>query len=197
MREILRHLKTHIFRGFLAIIPLGLSYLVIRFLYLVIDARVTGLVDRFLGFKIPGLGFLLVLIFLYLLGLAASNWLGRKAFVLIELITTRLPLIKTIYTLGKKLAEAISLPEKQAFKRAVMVEHFRPGLWSIGFVTGTLSSAEGETDKLLKVFIPTAPNPTSGFVVVVKESQVRSLAWTVPEAMNTIISGGIVGPEKI
>jgi len=78
-----------------------------------------------------------------------------------------------------------------------MVEHFRPGLWSIGFVTGTLSSAEGETDKLLKVFIPTAPNPTSGFVVVVKESQVRSLAWTVPEAMNTIISGGIVGPEKI
>ncbi len=197
MRDFFKHLRIHIFRGFLAIIPLGLSYLVIRFLYLAIDARITGLIDRFLGFKIPGLGFLLVLIFLYLLGLAASNWLGRRAFSLIEVISTRIPLIKTIYTLGKKLADAISLPEKQAFKRAVMVEHFRPGLWSIGFVTGTVSSAEERTGKLLKVFIPTAPNPTSGFMVMVKESQVRSLDWTVPEAMNTIISGGIVGPEKI
>jgi len=197
MREILKHLKTHIFRGFLAIIPLGLSYLVIRFLYLAIDARVTRGIDRVLGFKIPGLGILLVLVFLYFLGLLASNWLGRRTFALIETITTRIPIIKTIYTLGKQLAEAISLPEKEAFKRVVMVEHFRPGLWSIGFVTGTLSSAGGEMDKLLKVFIPTAPNPTSGFMVMVRESQVKSLGWTVPEAMNTIISGGIVGPEKI
>ena len=197
MKKVFKHLKTHIFRGFLAIIPLGLSYLVIRFLYLAIDARITRVIDRVLGFRIPGLGILLVLIFLYLLGLLASNWLGRRAFALIEVVSTRIPLIKTIYTLGKKLAEAISLPEKQAFKRAVMIEHFRPGLWSIGFVTGALSSREGEPDKLLKVFIPTAPNPTSGFMVIVRESQVRSLDWTVPEAMNTIISGGIVGPEKI
>ncbi len=197
MRKILKHLRIHIFRGFLAIIPLGLSYLVIRFLYLAIDARITRVIDRFLGFKIPGLGILLVLIFLYLLGLAASNWLGRRAFALIELVTTRIPLIKTIYTLGKQLADAISLPEKQAFKKVVMVEHFRPGLWSVGFVTGTLTSEGDRPEKLLKVFIPTAPNPTTGFVVMVKESQVRSLDWTVPEAMNTIISGGIVGPEKI
>ncbi|MGQ9672467.1 MAG: DUF502 domain-containing protein [Candidatus Aminicenantales bacterium] len=197
MREIFKHLKTHILRGFLAIVPLGLSYLVIRFLYLAIDTRVTKIIDKILGFRIPGLGILLVLVFLYLLGLMASNWLGRRTFALIEGITTRLPLIKTIYTLGKKLAEAISLPEKEAFKRVVMVEHFRPGLWSIGFVTGVLSSAEGESNKLLKVFIPTAPNPTSGFMVMVRESQVRSLDWTVTEAMNTIISGGMVGPERI
>lgn len=197
MREIFKHLKTHILRGFLAIVPLGLSYLVIRFLYLAIDTRVTKIIDKILGFRIPGLGILLVLVFLYLLGLMASNWLGRQTFALIEGITARLPLVKTIYTLGKKLAEAISLPEKEAFKRVVMVEHFRPGLWSIGFVTGVLSSSEGESNKLLKVFIPTAPNPTSGFMVMVRESQVRSLDWTVTEAMNTIISGGMVGPERI
>lgn len=197
MRDIFKHLRTHIFRGFLAIIPLGLSYLLIRFLYLAIDTRVAKLIDRLLGFKIPGLGILLVLVLLYLLGLAASNWLGRRAFALIEQVSRRIPLIKTIYTLGKQLADAISLPEKQAFKRAVMVEHFRPGLWSIGFVTGTLTSEGDRAEKLLKVFIPTAPNPTSGFMVMVKESQVRSLDWTVAEAMNTIISGGIVGPDKI
>jgi len=197
MGTVFKHLKTHIFRGFLAIIPVGLSYLVIRFFYLTVDTRVTGIVEKFLGFRIPGLGILLVLIFLYLLGLAASHWLGRKAFSLIDRVTTRIPLIKTIYTLGKQLAEALSIPEKQAFKRAVMIEHFRTGLWSIGFVTGAVVDRGKPDEKMVKVFIPTAPNPTTGFVVMVKESQLRDLSWTVPEAMNSIISGGIVGPEEI
>jgi uncharacterized membrane protein len=197
MGSVFKHLKTHIFRGFLAVIPVGLSYLVIRFFYLTVDTRVTGIIEKFLGFRIPGLGILLVLIFLYLLGLATSHWLGRKTFGLIDRVTTRIPLIKTIYTLGKQLAEALSIPEKQAFKRAIMVEHFRPGLWSVGFVTGTVVDKGRPEEKMAKVFIPTAPNPTTGFVVIVKESQLRDLPWTVPEAMNSIISGGIVGPEEI
>ncbi len=197
MRGFFKHLRTHIFRGFLAAIPLGLSLLVIRFFYLTVDTRITGIIEKYLGFRVPGLGILLVLILLYLLGLVASHWLGRKAFSLIDGITTRIPLIKTIYTLGKQLAEALSIPGKQAFKRAVMIEHFRPGLWSIGFVTGAVVDRGKPDEKMVKVFIPTAPNPTTGFVVMVKESQLRDLAWTVSEAMNSIISGGIVGPEEI
>jgi uncharacterized membrane protein len=197
MRGFFKHLKTHIFRGFLAIIPVGLSYLVIRFFYLTVDTRVTGIIEKFLGFRVPGLGILLVLVFLYLLGLAASNWLGRKAFSLVDRVTTGIPLIKTIYTLGKQLAEALSIPGKQAFKRAVMIEHFRTGLWSIGFVTGAVADRGKPDEKMVKVFIPTAPNPTTGFVVIVKESQLRDLPWTVSEAMNSIISGGIVGPQEI
>src|SRR4030042_4302613 len=163
MRVFFKHLKTHIFRGLLAVIPIGLSYLVIRFFYLTIDARITGLIDRRLGFRIPGLGILIVLIALYLLGLAASNWAGRKAFGLVELVTTRIPLIKTVYTLGKQLADALSLPEKEAFSRVVMVEHFRPGIWSVGFVTATLKDwASG--DDVVRGIIPTALNPTSVFV---------------------------------
>ncbi|MEW5900361.1 MAG: DUF502 domain-containing protein [Acidobacteriota bacterium] len=197
MKDLFKHLRTHIFRGFLAVIPLGLSFLVIRFLYLTIDTRVTGLIDRVLGFRIPGLGILLVVMVLYLLGLAASHWAGRKAFGLVEKITTRIPLIKTIYTLGKQIAEAFSLPEKQAFKRVCLVEHFRPGAWSVGFVTATVVDRGSPDEKMVRVFIPTAPNPTSGFVIVVKQSQVRELDWGVPDAMNSIISGGIVGPNQI
>jgi len=196
MRGIFKHLKTHIFRGLLAVIPLGLSYLVIRFFYLTVDTRITKLIDRWLGFKIPGLGIVLVLISLYLLGLVASNWAGRKAFGLVEFVTTRIPLIKTVYTLGKQLADALSLPEKGAFKRVVMVEHFRPGVWSVGFVTATLKDRDTGED-MVRVFIPTAPNPTSGFVVMLRASQVREVGWSVPEAMNSIISGGMVGPEDI
>jgi uncharacterized membrane protein len=196
MRVFFKHLKTHIFRGLLAVIPIGLSYLVIRFFYLTIDARITKLIDRRLGFRIPGLGILLVLIALYLLGLAASNWAGRKAFGLVDLITARIPLIKTVYTLGKQLADALSLPEKGAFKRVVMVEHFRPGVWSAGFVTATLKD-RASGDDMVRVFIPTAPNPTSGFVVMLRASQVREVDWSVSEAMNSIISGGMVGPVQI
>jgi uncharacterized membrane protein len=197
MNNLFKHVRVHIFRGLLAIIPLGLSYLVIRFFYLTIDTRITKLIDRWLGFRIPGLGILLVLVTLYLLGLAASNWAGRKAFGLVDLVTTRIPLIKTVYTLGKQLADALALPEKGAFKRVVMVEHFRPGVWSVGFVTAVMRDQENKDEKLVRVFIPTAPNPTTGFVVILRESQVRSLGWSVGEAMNSIISGGMVGPDEI
>jgi uncharacterized membrane protein len=78
-----------------------------------------------------------------------------------------------------------------------MIEQFRPGLWSIGFVTGAMVDRGSPGENLVKVFIPTAPNPTTGFMVIVKESQLRDLDWTVSEAMNSIISGGIVGPEEI
>jgi len=196
MRVFFKHLKTHIFRGLLAVIPIGLSYLVIRFFYTSVDARITRLIDRWLGFRIPGLGILLVLIALYLLGLAASNWAGRKAFGLVATVTTRIPIIKAVYTLGKQVADALSLQEKGAFKRVVMVEHFRPGVWSIGFVTATLKDRDSGED-MVRVFIPTAPNPTSGFVVMLRASQVRAVDWSVPEAMNSIISGGMVGPEQI
>jgi uncharacterized membrane protein len=197
MSGFFKHLRTYIFRGFLAVIPLGLSYLLIRFLYIAVDTRVAGIIEKVIGLNIPGLGILLVLVLLYLLGLVASNWMGKRVFALIERVTTRIPLIKSIYTLGKKLADAFSLPGKQGLKRAVMVEHFRPGVWSIGFVTGSISDREKKEEKMVRIFIPTAPNPTTGFVIVVKESQVRDLDWSVSEAMNSIISGGIVGPEEI
>jgi len=196
MKGLVKHLRKNIFRGLLAVIPIGLCYLVVRFFYLAVDARITRLIERWLGYRIPGLGILLVIISLYLMGLAASNWAGRKAFGLVDVVTRRIPLIKTVYTLGKQLADALSLPEKGAFKRVVMVEHFRPGVWSVGFVTASLKDrATGED--MVRVFIPTAPNPTSGFVVMLRASQVREVDWSVPEAMNSIISGGMVGPQVI
>jgi uncharacterized membrane protein len=175
---------------------LVLSYFVVRFLYLAVDQRVARLLERWLGFKVPGLGIVLVLVVLYLLGLAASNWAGRWVFVVVDRVTTRIPLIKTVYNLGKQLAGALSLPGKQAFNRVVMVEHFRAGLWSVAFVTGAVRDRKtGGT--LLKLFIPTAPNPTTGFSVMAPPEAVRDLPWTISEAMNTILSGGIVGPAEI
>jgi len=197
MKKAFKHVKAHIFRGFLAIIPIILSYFVIKFLYVTIDQRLTSLIARWIGLRIPGLGILLVLIFLYLMGLAASNWMGKKALSILDRASSRIPLIKTVYHLGKQVAEALSLPEKKAFQRVVMVQQFREGVWTIGFVAGTIADREKTGEKLLKVFVPTAPNPTTGFMIMLKETEVRDLDWTISDAMNAVISGGIISPETI
>jgi uncharacterized membrane protein len=196
MDRFFRHLRTTVFRGLLAVIPLVLTYLVLRLLYVAVDQRVAHLIERRAGFNIPGLGVALVLLSLYLLGLAAGNWLGRRALWALERLMARIPLVKTVYSLGKQLGQAFARPEGKTFRQVVMVEFFRPGLWSIGFVTGEVrDKASGE--KLLKVFVPTAPNPTAGFTLVVREAAVRPLSWTVQEGMNHVLSGGVIGPAEL
>lgn len=194
--KLFKNIKRQIFRGFLALIPLYLSYLVIRFLYVNVDQKFASLIESRLGFRLPGLGLALILVLLYLLGWLASNWAGRRLLGLVEKVMEKIPLIKTVYSLGKQLGLALALPEKQVFQQVALVEQFRPGLWSIGFVTGRIR--DGRTgENLVKLFIPTAPNVTTGFTVIVSEKDIRLLPWTVQEAMKMILSGGIVGAEEL
>ena len=197
IKPVFNHLKKYVFRGLLAIIPPALSIFVIQLLYVGIDRRVTGVLESFFGVSIPGLGIILVLLILYLLGFIASNIVGRKFFSLLEYIVRRIPLINTTYQVGKQLSTTLSLPEKQVFKRPVLVEYLKPGMWTIGFVTGTLVDRSQNNEILLKVYIPTPPIPTSGTMVVVRESQTRDPGWTIEEAMKAVISGGIIGPEYV
>lgn len=183
-------------RGLLAVVPIVLCYFAVRFLYLAVDQKVARLIENRLGFNIPGLGIVLVLVILYVVGLVAANWLGRQIFGGIERFTGRIPVLKSIYGLGKQIEKAFSLPDRSAFRRVVMVEFLRPGLWSVGFVAGEVADTKAG-GKLLKVFIPTAPNPTAGFMVLVREETTRALNWTVQEAMNAIVSGGVIGPNAV
>lgn len=195
MNAILRHLRKQIVRGFLAAIPFILSYYVVRFIYQAAQTRLTVWIEKLIGFHVPGLGIILVVILLYLLGLVSANWLGRGALGLLDKVALRIPVVRTIFGLGKQLSSSLSLPEQKAFKRVVLLEPFQRGVWSVGFVTGE-AGAKGRANGggQLKVFVPTAPNPTAGFVVVVGESRVRNLAWSVPEALNWLVSVGVAGP---
>ena len=197
MKKSVAHIKKYIFRGLLAVVPLFLTYLAVKLLYTTIDQRAVDLVDRFFGFKFPGLGILLVLVALYILGLLASNVVGKKLFGLLERMTKHIPLIKTTYKVGQQLGATLSLPEKQVFKKAVLVEYLKPGMWTIGFVTGEVVDRKSNDERLLKVYIPTPPNPTSGTMVVVRETQTRDPGWTIDEALQAVLSGGIIGPEEL
>ncbi|MBN1870442.1 MAG: DUF502 domain-containing protein [Candidatus Omnitrophica bacterium] len=196
MKHFRAHFKRYMFRGLLALIPIGLTIFTVRVIYVFIDKRLMGLIDQYIGYRIPGLGLLLFVVFLYFTGMIASNVFGRKLFALIDNITSRIPLIKTAYQVGKQLSNTLSLPERQIFKRVVLVEYFRPDAWVIGFVAGELRD-EKTGKSLLKVFIPTVPNPTSGFLVILKESQAKDTPWSVETAMKMVISGGIIGPDTI
>ena len=197
MKHIFAHIKTYILRGVLASIPFVLTWFVIRFLYVTIDKRVMGMVDELIGFRIPGFGILLLLVLLYIFGLIASNVVGRKVLGLVERLTHRVPFIKTTYQIGKQLSATLSLPRKQVFERAVLVEYLKPGIWVTGFVTGAIIDKKSSDERLLKVFVPTPPNPASGVMVIVRESQIRDPGWTIEEALRVVISGGIIGPEEI
>lgn len=197
MKSLFRHIRTHIFRGLLAIVPFALSFFSLKILYTAIDKRFTLMVEKIIGFTFPGLGVLLVLVTLYVLGLVASNVIGRQIFGLVEGIANRIPLVKTIYQVGRQLAVTFSVPERQLFKRAVLVEYLKPGMWTIGFVTGTIIDKNNNDETLLKVFVPTPPNPTSGTMVAVKESQTRDPGWSIEEALKSVISAGVIGPTEI
>ncbi|MBA3052249.1 MAG: DUF502 domain-containing protein [Candidatus Omnitrophica bacterium] len=196
MKNLLNHLKLYIFRGLLALIPIGLTISILRIVYVVIDKKVMALVDQYIGYRIPGLGLILFIFVLYISGIIGSNVFGKKLFAILEAIMNKIPLVKTVYQVGKQMSNTLSLPENQMFKKAVLVDYFRPDVWVIGFVTGEVKNEDtGET--LLKVFIPTVPNPTSGALVVLKESQIKELQWGVEEAMKMVISGGIIGPTTL
>jgi uncharacterized membrane protein len=188
--------RVYIFRGLLTLIPIGLTLFTIQIIYIFIDQRVMELINQFIGYRVPGLGLLFFIAVLYFTGMIASNVFGKRLFTILEEIMIRIPLLKIVYQVGKQLSNTLSLPEKQIFKKVVLIDFFKPDTWVIGFITGELKNKEtGET--LIKVFIPTVPNPTSGFLVITSESKTKDPHWNVEEAMKMVISGGIIGPEVI
>lgn len=196
MRPFFNHFRAYTLRGLLAIIPLALVIFSLYLLYVLIEVKMMGFVRQSVGVRIPGLGIIVLLVFLYFLGLIVSNVVGRQIFHLVERLAIRLPLVKTIYSAAKQVVSAFSIPDKQGFKRVVLVDPMKNGMWVIGFVTGSMEDVKHKR-KVLSVFVPNTPNPTTGFLVMLKESETRDPGWTVEQALKTVIAGGIISPETI
>lgn len=197
MGTIVKHIRTFIFRGLLVSIPFALSILAVHFFYTSIDQRVLDLLDEQVGIRFPGLGILLLLMMLYALGFVTSNVIGRRFLGLVERITSRIPLIKTTYQIGKQVSDTFSMSERQVFQKAVLVECVKPGIWTAGFVTGSVIDRANGGETLLKVYVPTPPNPASGNVLLVREQDTRDPGWTIEEALKMVISAGVIGPKEV
>lgn len=185
--------------GVATVVPLALTILVLRLVFRwtdgILSPAVTKYLVKYYGYSIPGIGFILMIMLLYLLGVFSANVLGKKIVKQFEKLFMKIPLVKTIYNIVKQIVDSLSLPGKHAFQKVVLVNFLGTELKSLGFVTGTSLDKNGV--KWIHVFVPTTPNPTAGFIELVREDQLEETKLTVEEGIKMILSGGVISPKRI
>jgi uncharacterized membrane protein len=194
-RGLQHHIRSRLLTGLFVIFPVGFTVWILYILFRFLDNILRPAIDPWLGFPIPGLGLLAVIVLLYLVGLLAANVLGRQILVAAESLLLRMPFVRAIYLASKQVIDTLRLPGKGAFQRVVLVQYPRRGIWALAFVTGT-AHREEDGATLLHLFLPTSPNPTSGMMLILRETEVVGLNITVEEGIRLVVSGGILSPHS-
>ena len=197
----LKHLRRYIVAGVLVWLPLGVTIFLIRTLIGVMDRSLLLVPakyrpDALLGFDIPGLGLILTVIVLLLTGVLAANIMGRSMVNLWESVLHRIPIVRSVYSASKNFAEVVFSDSNQSFKQVLLIEYPRKGLYSLAFQTSSeLGEVQAKTgEDVVCTFVPTTPNPTSRFIIIVPRRDVVVLDMEVDEALKMIISLGVVVP---
>jgi len=190
--------------GLVVTLPLGFTLYVLFFIMGLMDGLFYIMPDRYhpdalLGYHIPGLGIIATLVLVFSAGVVVKSYMGNKLMVMGENLLYRIPVIRSIYEGTKKVMDSLFVNKNRSFKKVVLVTFPHPGSYALGFVTGeTLPALQSGIDRpCLNVFVPTTPNPTSGYLLMVPEQEVTDVDLTVEEAVAYIISCGIVhGPRN-
>ncbi len=196
-------MRRWFFAGLMVLVPLGVTLFVVEFLIGLLDRSLLLLPagwrpDTLLGYRIPGLwGLILTLAIIFGVGFLADNIFGARVVRWAESMLARVPLVRSVYTGTKKLADMVLGEGGTSFRQVILVEYPRQGLWTIGFITGApLQEARARTGReLVTAFVPTTPNPTSGFIILVPKEDVIALDMSIEDAMRMVISLGVVTPE--
>ena len=196
-------IKAYFITGLIAVVPIALTGYILWALITLMDGFLNLLPPKlhpstYLEYEIPGLGLIMTIILIFIVGVITRSVLGKKLVGIGEWIVGKIPMVRTIYQAAKQLSEAIFLPKSEGFRRVVLIEYPRRGINSLGFVTGeTRGEVQDRTpSKVLNIFVPTTPNPTSGYYIVVPEKDTIPLSMTVEDAFKLIISGGMVAPPS-
>jgi uncharacterized membrane protein len=200
--RVLHRMRNYLIAGILVTAPIGLTVWLSWAIVSWIDNRVMPLVpdayhpETYLPFTIPGSGLFIVLVLLVVIGALTANLLGRSFLRMSERMLDRMPIIRGIHATIKQVFETVLSHQSDAFRQVVMVEYPRRGIWALGFLTGeTLGEVQNLTkERVLNIFLPTTPNPTSGFLLFVPQEDVIVLDMTVEEGIKMVMSGGIVTP---
>jgi len=201
MKKIFKHLRTKILAGILVILPLGITFFILKFVFNTLDGILDPLMPRLTvylfnrEYLIPGLGIIGFFLLLYLFGVTATNVLGRKLVHWADRLFTNIPVVKNIYLSSKQLTDAFSATRKGSFRQAVFVEFPQEGNYVIGFVTNELTDLERQTK--VTVFVPTAFIPPQGFLLFLPKEKILPSQLTIEEAIKAIMSVGIVTPHTL
>jgi uncharacterized membrane protein len=189
-----KKLRNYFLTGIIVLLPITATLYILYWLFKFVDGFLGGFFKTFFGVSVPGSGVLFTLVIILVSGFLATNFLGKKLIGFGETIVSKIPLVNTIYTTIKQIVDAFLYANKMAFTKVVMVEYPRKDCYALGFVTGEFIVKDR---KLLSVFVPTTPNPTSGILLIFPEEDVNFLSISAEEGIKLIISGGLVGDKKI
>jgi len=198
------HLRRYVIAGLLVWVPLGVTLFVLDLFVGIMDRTLLLLPENYrpeniLGMHIPGLGIVLTLVVLMVTGILVANLVGRRLVSFSEGILQRIPLVRTVYSAAKNFAEVLFTNTSQAFKKVLLIEYPRKGVYSLCFQTSTdLEEIQARTSEdVICVFVPTTPNPTSGFILMVPMSDVIVLDMDVESALKMVVSLGVVVPDWV
>jgi len=203
LKNLKKRLKTYFLTGLLVVVPIGMTIYLLRIVIGLADSLFALLPQKFhpnnyLPFSVPGLGLLITIILIFTVGIITTNIIGRKLVGFGERVVDKIPLVRGVYVALKQMMESLFSAEKSSFKKVVMVEYPRRGLFSVGFVTGVArGEIQNKTSKVvLNVFIPTSPNPTSGYLIMVPEEDAIVLEMEVETAFKMVLSGGMLTSDN-
>lgn len=201
-----KDLRNKLLTGFLVILPIYVTFFVVKFLFRFVGGELLPIIKRLFkhDLAIPDpivnpllmtVGIFLTFAALYFIGMLASNYFGKQIIKFYETIINNMPFVKNIYASSKQVISTFSLTKEKSFKRVVIIEYPRKGMSVIGFVTGSITNKSGKT--LTSIFIPTTPNPTSGFLVYLDKHDIMDTNMTIEEAIKMVISGGLLVPDGL
>lgn len=192
-------LKKYFFTGLLILVPLAITLWVLNLIVSTMDQTLLLLpasIRSQAPFNIPGMGVILTLAIVLVVGILGRNFIGRRLLLWWEALLARIPIVSAIYSSVKQVSDTLFSPSGKAFRKAVLVEFPRQGIWTVGFVVGSPGASLQRTlpGEHASVYVPTAPNPTSGYILIVPVGQVVDLDISVDEALKFVVSMGVVAP---
>ena len=191
--------KHYILTGLFSILPITATYWIIVKLFQFFSKPGAAIVETLFNKNVPlyipeVAGFILTILFIYIVGLFVSNVLGKRVYLWIEAILSRIPIVNAVYKNIKQITASISSPDRQAFKKVVFIEYPRKRIWTMAMVTGESLNEIGL--KFYHIFVPTTPNPTSGFMLYIRQEDTQDANISIEEGLKIIISGGILAPSN-
>lgn len=197
-----KSIRSYLFAGLVVWLPILVTFVVLRFMVDLLDNTIALLPsayqpERLLGVDIPGFGVIFSLVLLIVTGIIATNILGQRLFGWGEAVLAKIPLVRSIYNASKQVIQAIFATNSQAFRKVLLIEYPRKDSWSLAFMTGNPGPQlfANTTEEMVSVFVPTTPNPTSGFLMMVPKKDVIEVGMTIDEALKYIISLGVMPPN--
>jgi len=190
-----KKLRAQFATGILVVVPIGVTILIFVWIFVVLDNILQPVIRSIWGRTVPGVGFGVTIVIIYLAGVIASNIVGRRVIHYGESLLAKVPAARQLYAGIKQILEGFSKPGKTGFMQVVLVEFPKEGMRAIGFITNESYGKSGE--RLLNVFIPTSPNPTSGFLEIVTEDKVIRTNISVDDALKMVVSAGRVSLQEV